>query len=234
MSNLLFITGTDTGVGKTVITAALGAYLREEGLRVMACKPFESGEPLHGDSRFLKEMIPLDQSIDEINCYAFREALAPGIAAERAGVHIDIDRVTAHIRTLQNQCDVLLVEGAGGLFVPIAPKDNGHVMVIDFIEQFHAPILLMGRLGLGTINHSLLSISECRNRCMYVLGLVINQTEPHGGPAEETNLDILRRNTDIALFGPFAYLSTLDRSALLAEAKRVLPERMFFYDGSKD
>lgn len=223
MGKILVIAGTDTNVGKTLIAAALGAHLVEAGHKISVCKPFESGEPLRADSRFLKEMIPVSQSLDAINLYAFHEALAPGVATEREGRSIDLNHIKRHIDGLAATSDWLLIEGAGGLFVPIAPATSGtgHLMLIDWLETLDYPVLLVGRLGLGTINHSLLSIAELKRRHIPITGLVLNQTTPTISLAEETNPEILARNTDVPIVGPFGYLPKIDRSTLLAEANRV-------------
>lgn len=222
MAKTYMITGTDTGVGKTIMTAALGAYFQSQGKRVSVCKPLESGEPLHSDSRFLKETIPSDQSLEDINLYAFSESLAPGIAAERAGVAISWDRITAHLQALQSKCDVLLIEGAGGLYVPIASHGTRYRLMIDLIDDLQVPTLVVARTGLGTLNHTCLSVAALTHRHIPVAGIVLNQTTSEFGLADETNITALKRLLpEHPLYGPFPYLSSLSRDSLLSAAKTV-------------
>ncbi len=222
MGEMIFITGTDTNVGKTVIAAALGAFWVEQGRRVGAVKPFESGEPLRSDSRFLQATIPLSQTLDEVNLYAFPEAIAPGIAAERAGLVPDLDRVCAHIRAMAARFDVLLVEGAGGIFVPISKSANGQdVMIKDLILELGCAVLVIGRSGLGTINHSLLTLSELRRQKSPVQALILNQTESAVDLSAADNRAILARHTDVPVLGPFPHLPCLSRDALILAGREV-------------
>lgn len=224
MGQTLFITGTDTGVGKTVITAALAIAAKAAGYRVAVCKPFESGNPR--DSEFLQAIIPLDAPLAEINLYHFDEALAPGIAAERAGVAVDLDRVRDHLEALQAKNDLLLIEGAGGLYVPIFQG----VMMIDLIERLRIPILLVARTRLGTLNHCLLSIAACNERAIPIAGIVLNHTHPDLALADTTATPSLQRQCSAPIFGPFPYLSSIHSQQLeqaLSNSLRPLLDMLF-------
>jgi len=121
----IFITGTNTGVGKTVVTAALTLALRDRGLRVGVMKPAETGCPEEEgglqpqDALFLRGISGCETPLEVINPYALREPLAPALAAEFDGVQIDLAHIRASYRRLENEHDIVLVEGAGGLLVPL-------------------------------------------------------------------------------------------------------------------
>lgn len=214
MSQTFFITGTDTGVGKTVITAALAIAAKAAGYRVTVCKPLESGEPR--DSVFLKDFIPLDAPLAEINLYHFDEALAPGIAATRARVAVNLDRICTHIEKLQATNELLLIEGAGGLYVPISENQ----MMIDLIERLRVSVLVIARTRLGTINHCLLSVEACRARRIPIAGIVVNQSQKEMTLADTLAAETLERTSHVPLFGPFPYLDAMTRKTLLAAAER--------------
>src|SRR5262249_26089394 len=143
----LFITGTDTAVGKTLITAGIAAYLRARGLDVGVMKPVESG-CLSGapssDSVYLKKISQSTDDLDLINTYAFEPPLAPGVAAALEGVEISFDRILESFRRLELLHSMVLVEGAGGLLVPLSAKKT----IADLIEFLGLPVLLVARLGL--------------------------------------------------------------------------------------
>jgi len=148
--------------------------------------------------------------------------LAPGIAAERAGTPIDLARVTAHLTHLRAHADRLLIEGAGGLFTPIAKTATGHVMIVDLIATLGMPVLIVARSGLGTLNHSLLTVSELKRRAIPIVGLVLNQHAPASGIAESTNRETLGRLLpDLPIYGPFPHLLSITATTLQTAANAV-------------
>jgi dethiobiotin synthetase len=186
----LFIAGTDTGVGKTFIAAGLASALRAKGVNVGVFKPFESGVGTgHADYRLLKEAAGSKDPDDWICPYRFEEALAPQVAAERAGVEIDWCHVTDCFESIAIKHDFVIVEGAGGLLVPLAEGKTN----IDLVKECEFPVLLVARLGLGTINHTLLSLEALERRKIFCDGVVLNQTTETRGVAEETNPEVLRK-----------------------------------------
>ena len=161
----LFITGTDTGVGKTYVTAALAADLVEHGVRVAAIKPLESGcvegegGPVAADAEIIARAAGGWQPEDARCLYRLREPLAPGVAARRQHVAVDLDECVAFVKAVAAHADVVLVEGAGGWRVPI---DDRHTMA-DLARRLALPVLVVGRAGLGTINHSVLTAQAVRH-----------------------------------------------------------------------
>src|SRR5579864_6878468 len=163
----LFITGTDTGVGKTRVTAILAVALRQRGLRVGVMKPVESGclvengQLLAQDSHFLRQISGCTAPPEIITPYMFREPLAPAIAAQHAGQEIDLDHIAYCYEMLAAEHDIVLVEGAGGLLVPLTRQQN----FLDLAARLNLPILVIARNVLGTINHTALTVIVASQRC---------------------------------------------------------------------
>jgi dethiobiotin synthetase len=198
MTKGLFIAGTDTAVGKTYVAAGLAAALRAKGMNVGVFKPFESGIGSgHEDYRILKEASGSADSDDWICPYRFEEALAPAVAAKRAGVAIDWCRMTDTFESIAVKHDFVIVEGAGGLLVPLAEGKTN----IDLIRECEFPVLLVARLGLGTLNHTLLSLEALASRKIACVGIVLNQTTEEKGIAEETNPEALKTLAPVPVLG---------------------------------
>ncbi len=200
----LFVAGTDTGAGKTVVATALCRALRRRGLRVGVFKPAESGcdspdRPV--DALKLIEASGCEAELDTVCPYRLREALAPGVAAVREGVSIELSVLDEKLAELKATHDVVVCEGAGGLLVPL----SGGALNVDWIERAKLPVLLVGRLGLGTINHTLLSARYLAERKITLLGTVLSATESATGSVGEaaslTNPEVLARYPEVNLLG---------------------------------
>ena len=193
MGKGLFITGTDTGVGKTFVAAALAAYLRACGYSVGVMKPAETGCREHDgklipeDALRLKSASGSAEPIETICPYRLPEPLAPSIAAERAGVKIDIDRLRAVYQEICARHDVTLVEGAGGLMVPLLPSYT----YADFARVLKLPVLVVAANRLGVINHLLLTLEHASCKGLSVLGYVLNHLSSETSLAAATNREVL-------------------------------------------
>jgi dethiobiotin synthetase len=183
----LFIAGTDTGVGKTILAAGLVRLSRHKGLRGLAVKPVEtgcsiqSGELYPEDGVFLTEASENDLSLDECVPFRFSVPASPARAAAMEGTRLCLIDMVEHVCAVSDRADFIIVEGAGGLLVPI--QDN--LMMIDFIERLGYPTLLVGRTRLGTINHILLSVQALTQRGLEIAGIVLSFTECRCGVEEE-------------------------------------------------
>jgi len=208
----IFITGTDTAVGKTLVTAALAWSLKELGVDVGVMKPVETGVAKRqlSDAGRLKLMAQVSDSLDLIRPYAFRLPVAPLDAARAEHRTIKISTTMRAYRTLQTLHEVLLVEGAGGLHVPMTPALN----VLDLIEKLNAPVLVVGRVGLGGVNHALLTLGALRERKIQILALALNRTAPAKTATarrqERSTVDLLREFAGAPVIGPFPYLHDLE------------------------
>jgi dethiobiotin synthetase len=149
-----FITGTDTGVGKTVLTALLARYLRERGVRVAALKPICSGG--RGDARALYAALDGALTLDEVNPWHFRAPIAPLLAARRERKRVKLSQVLAHVHMMQKRFDVLLIEGAGGLLSPLGEKFNSR----DLIMALRATPVVVCPNRLGAVNQVLLTLAS--------------------------------------------------------------------------
>ena len=151
-AKIIFISGTDTGVGKTLFTAMWLHHLRARGIRALAMKPFCSGG--RGDVKLLQSLQPGELFDEEMNPFYFKEPLAPLIAARKEKRRITLKEVLEKIRNVQRKCDCLLIEGAGGL---LAPLGNGFTL-LNLITALHTNAVIVARNHLGTINHTCLTL----------------------------------------------------------------------------
>jgi len=180
----VFVTGTDTGVGKTLVASALARYLRREGMDIGVMKPAESGVPdpatLGPDAALLQWAAFSEDAQEHVSPYRLRAPLAPSLAAQEEGVRIDLERIVAAKVALEQRHEFLVVEGAGGLFVPLA----GGLLVADLVVRLGLPLLVVCRPGLGTINHTLLTVHAARTMGIPLAGFVINGMPEYPDAAE--------------------------------------------------
>jgi dethiobiotin synthetase len=172
-----FVTGTDTGVGKTRVAVALIHALRAQGLRVAAMKPVSAGSPpggLNEDVVALLQASNVAADLRDVNPYAFEPAIAPHIAAQQAGVRIDLDLIAAAYARLATAADAVVVEGAGGWRVPLNECED----MADLAQRLGLPVVLVVGLRLGCINHALLTTESIAQRCVPWAGWVGNHIDP--------------------------------------------------------
>ncbi|WP_415383200.1 dethiobiotin synthase [Halosimplex sp. TS25] len=182
------VVGTDTGVGKTVVTAGLVGWLRESGIDARAVKPVQTGYPPDDDAGFVAEACGTD---DAATCLERLEPpLAPAVAAKREGVELSYERIREGCEDALAEASVGVVEGIGGLRVPLA----GDAEVVDLVADLDVPALVVARSGLGTLNHSALTVEALERRGCSVHGIVLNE---YAGVsvAERTNPETLRAMT---------------------------------------
>lgn len=192
----IFVTGTDTEVGKTVVAAGLAAAMIQAGYDVGVMKPVASGGVrrreglVSEDAEFLAHVADVPEPLALISPIVLHEPLAPTVAARRAGITIDLERVRDAFRRITAAHQVTIVEGIGGLMVPITPE----VTVADLAAEMALPLVIVARPGLGTINHTLLTVEVARGRGIPIAGIIINGYDADAaGVAEETNPDELAR-----------------------------------------
>lgn len=200
-----FITGTDTGVGKTIIAGALAAAFREKGLDVGVMKPVATGG--WDDARFLIKSAGVEDNIFLVNPYCLATPVAPAVAAEIEKLKIDIGRIRAAYEELSRRHEMLIVEGVGGLLVPIYKK----YLVTDLIKDLDLPIIIVAKPGLGTINHTLLTISQARRSRIKVLGVIINNyDEATAGIAEKTAPEVIEKVGNVPILGIVRHIDGAD------------------------
>ncbi|MFO0878565.1 MAG: dethiobiotin synthase [Gemmataceae bacterium] len=191
----LFITATDTGAGKTEVTAAIAHQWRREGRPFAVCKPVATGSSREeGDPGRLGLASP-HQCLEEITPYLFHEPAAPPVAARLAGKSLTLEQLSLAVRRLHHDGRTLLVEGVGGLLCPLTEKET----VADLVQALDLPVIIVARRSLGTLNHTLLTLEAARSRRLRVTGIVISETTPINSLAEETNVAELRCRIDVPI-----------------------------------
>lgn len=209
----IFITGTDTGVGKTITTFVLATLLQERGLKVGVMKPFQCAG---SDAIDLKKDLGLDDAIRTINPYFAKEPLSPHIAFRRQKTKISIEHVRDGLARLQEKYDIVLVEGAGGLLAPI----KEHYLMADLARDLNLDIVIVARLGLGTINHTLLTIEQARSCGLSVRGVVFNEPAlARKGAPEKTNPSAVRQYGCADILGTIPYLKDRSRQNVIKHLK---------------
>ncbi|HLK10041.1 MAG TPA: dethiobiotin synthase [Candidatus Binatia bacterium] len=199
----LLVTGTDTGVGKTFVACALAIALRRAGRTVAVCKPVETGvDGVAEDARRLREAAGDPAPLDEICPYRLRAPLAPSVAARLEGTAIDVARLTALVARRAQAADVLLVEGAGGLMVPLA----GTTTYLDFARALDLPLLVVAANRLGTVNHCALTARVAREAGVAVRGFVLSQPAPARDPSAATNAETIAALTGLCCLGVLEHL----------------------------
>ncbi len=205
----VFVTATDTGVGKTLVMATVASALKEQGVNAGVMKPIVTG-PADGhalsDPDWLLSVTEARDAPDLVAPYRFRVAAAPLVAAAHANVTIDLTRITQGLKTLSARHDCMLVEGIGGVLVPITTD----LFVVDLIKGLGLPVLLVARAGLGSINHTLLTLDCLRTRGVPILGLVFNHSvRPPAAPDESDTIPTILRLSHIRSFGELPYCEGL-------------------------
>jgi dethiobiotin synthetase len=221
----LFVTGTDTGVGKTVVASALVGAFRERGLDVVGMKPVETGCLRRGpelepaDGAMLREASGGEEPLSAICPLRFAHPLAPLVAAELEGRTIEQGSLMRAVRELAARHDALVVEGVGGLLVPVAPGFS----VADMAREAGFPLLVVTSAFLGTLNHTLLTVEHALGAGLSVAGVVLCLHRAPGGTlAEETNPAALRRLLPVPLLGVFPFLADLSPRSLAQGARDAL------------
>ena len=192
----LFISGTDTGVGKTWVACRLAEWGRAQGWRMGVLKPAESGDG--GDAAALIRATGRPFPLELVRPFAFRLPLAPAVAAAAEGRKVALAPIRRALDEIAAQSDWTLVEGAGGLLVPYAPGLDG----AGLAKRLGLPVLLVARAGLGTINHSLLSVEAARRRGLRVLGVLLNGRARAGDPSVAGNAAQIARLGRVKVWGP--------------------------------
>lgn len=209
MNKGIFITGTDTGVGKTYVAAGIAEALRDM-LNVGVMKPVETGCPTRKgdlvprDAYRLINASAVNDELDLVNPYRFSKPLAPYVAAGLEGTKISMSRIMKAFQTLNRRHEFLIVEGAGGVMVPLTKE----VTFLDLAQVMRIPVLIVARPGLGTINHTLLTVAALRTRRIPMAGIVINYAQAQAqGIAEKTNPTTIEKISGVQILSsvPFNF-----------------------------
>jgi dethiobiotin synthetase len=195
----LFVTGTDTGAGKTVVTAGIARVWRRQGRAFRVCKPVATGAEWDGegwrstDTRLLAQAAGATD-LEAITPWAFPEPAAPPVAARCAGVRLTLAGLSDAVRR-RGPGGAVLVEGVGGLLCPLTDEAT----VADLAADLGLPLVVVARRSLGTLNHTLLTVEVAARRGLRLAGVVVSETEPVRGLAAESNVAELRRRLTVPL-----------------------------------
>jgi len=198
----IFVTATDTGVGKTQTASALLSLLADAGLNPAPFKPYESGcEDLRApaDAQALKAAARSADPLERITPHRFKLPVAPGVAALRQGKVPPFEKTLAAYRSFEGRA--LVAEGAGGLFVPLDPERD----VIDLIQALKLPVLLVARLGLGTLNHTALSLEALQRRRIPVRAVLLSDATESTDPSKRDNPRLLVERHGVPVLGPVRF-----------------------------
>ncbi len=228
MKKGLFISGTDTGVGKTFVTSGILTALRRMGMNVCPMKPVETGCRLRkgvlvpGDVLKLLKSSGLNEGIDAVNPYRFSAPLSPLAAAEVEGSAVRKGRIISVYNKLCKKYDRVLIEGAGGLMVPISKR----YLMVDLVKDMGVPLVIVARRGLGTINHTLLSVEAARSRGIEVKGVILNDSA--GGKRDasvRSNPDMISKTGGVDILGEIPYFA-LPENGKLTKLFNAITERI--------
>lgn len=206
---ILSIIGTDTEIGKTIIAASLARAFAKMGLRVAAFKPFAcdpacraDGTPFATDADLLARAAEMPGGSDAATGELFRAPLSPLAAARLEKREVDCSSALRKARRLAKNHDITIVEGCGGWEVPLTDR----LTTADFFARLGAPTVIVARAGLGTINHTLLTLHAVRQRKLRTLGVILNRCAPgKPSPAERANPEIIAQFARVPVWGPIPH-----------------------------
>lgn len=201
----IFITGTDTGVGKTVIAGGLAGAIKKKGINVGIMKPVqtggkkdEKGNLFSEDAHFVMKTANIKEDLNLVNPVCLEPALAPSVAAKLSGVFVDIKKIKSSFNKLREKYEFLIVEGAGGITVPIIED----YLMRDLIFDLKLPAVIVARPTLGTINHTILTVKYLDEKGIKVIGIILNNLDPKKiGMAEKTNPGVIESLTKRPILG---------------------------------
>ncbi len=230
----VFITGTDTEVGKTVVAGGLARTFRNMGINVGVMKPVETdgeykkGKLVGSDTENLIRMSKISDNYNHINPYIFEHPLAPYVAAKLEGKRIYKKKILISFRSLMDKHDFLIVEGCGGLLVPI----TSNYMISDLAADMKLPVIIIARAGLGSINHTLLTLDHARRSGINVIGVIINKTSRNIQMSEETNPQIIKTFGKIPILGIIPYSS--ERKNMDSVVNKYVDIEKILYDNARN
>jgi dethiobiotin synthetase len=225
----VFVTGTDTGVGKTMFVGLLARYLREQGCRAITQKWVQTGTrdyprdiPVHLELMGV-ERGAVERHEGDVNPYAFELAGSPHLAAACEGARIDVRKIVASFRRLEEAFDMVIVEGAGGVLVPLSRRK----LLVDVVERLGLPVVVVAANKLGAINHTLLTVEALRARGIEVLGIVFNTLDRREDEVVvRDNPEIVKAFARVPILGQLAWSKDFGRlyRRFKPIAKRVVGE----------
>lgn len=225
MNRAYFVTGTDTGIGKTMVSCALLRAFATQGHRVVGMKPVAAGCRREGDVlvsediELLRAASSLELAAELVNPYAFEPPIAPHIAAEQVGVEMDLARIHAAFKKLQTQADIVVVEGVGGFCVPLNSQED----TADMAVMLGLPVILVVGIRLGCLSHALLTAEAIARRGLLLAGWVANYSQAGEVAVANENISTLQARIEAPLLGVVGYqeFPDFEKSASLLDLQKL-------------
>ncbi len=220
MAKGLFVIGTDTDVGKTFVTAGITYILRKHNFNACSFKPVQSGgivkdnKVLSGDIEFVKDITEINETNTMMNSYCLKEAVSPHIAAEIENVTIDKNKILEDYKKLQEKYDYVIVEGAGGIIVPLI---RGKYYIYDLVKDLDIPVIIVARAGVGTINHTALTVDFIKRLGIEIKGLIINGYS--NSFYEDDNIKVLKNITNVDVISIINKLNIGENEDFISKAR---------------
>lgn len=211
-----FVTGTDTEIGKTFVSSLLIQLLVDDEFKVSCMKPIASdaknidGNLQNEDALILMQVANVGADYNVVNPYVFEQAISPHLAAEDAGIEIDLDKIQSNFELLEKKSDIVIVEGVGGWYAPL----SYNCTVADLADTLQLPIILVVGLRLGCLNHALLTAQAIRQSGLSIAGWVANNVEKDFSTAEKNISTLKHFLNDIPFLGSIPYQKNLIDQAL--------------------
>ncbi len=216
----VFVTGTDTGVGKTLVAAGIAGAMRKDGIDVGVMKPIATGIPQQNgfrssDAELLAKISGSKDPENEINPVFLPLEASPLAASRALNIDIKADEIFSAFKRLSDKHDFVVVEGIGGVMVPV--KQN--YFVIDMIKEMNLPVLIVSRAALGTLNHTVLTVTACKEYDLNIAGIVLNCVR-NDNFAEKTANELIHDLTEIFVIGSIPFVDGLDASNMVDVVSR--------------
>jgi dethiobiotin synthetase len=218
---VLFVTGTDTDVGKTIVTTLLASFLDKHGHSCFPFKPIQSGAVKKeggwvAPDPEIYRLVNNHDRFKDANLYLLKKACSPHLAAELEGVQIDFSWIDRKLKELEEAHGTVIVEGAGGLFVPLTTEGY---CVIDWMETLRVPAIVVAKAGVGTINHTVLTIEALNKRQIPIAGVILNSIHNEEEAIVADNREMIRKLTNVPIIGSVPYCEDI-RETLANVEKR--------------
>lgn len=221
MGKGIFIIGTDTDVGKTFVTAGIAYKLKQGGSTVIAYKPVQSGGTIPNDCKYVKEICDLENTYEEMNSYCLKEEVSPHLASRMENTKIDKEKIINHYKGLINKYDYVIVEGAGGIVVPLIENEY---FLYNLIKDLDLDVVIVARAGVGTINHTVLTNEFLRKKNIRAKGIIINQYNEKF--YEDDNIATIENLTQLQVLGKLSKINNLTKENIQEEYKKLDLEKL--------
>lgn len=229
MAKGIFIVGTDTDIGKTVITAGLMYVLRSKGYNAVYFKAALSGaleidnELIPGDTKLVSDVSKLEEPYENITPYVYRTGVSPHLAARLENNPMDLDIVREKYAYLKEKYDFIITEGSGGIVCPLIDDERGVYTIGNLIKDLNMSVIIVASAGLGTINHTMLTAKYIENLGIKIKGIIINKYEK--SLFYDDNIEMIEKITKLPIIAKLENIKDMNDNEI--EAIRIHSEKAF-------